>query len=393
MTHSVILGGARTPFGKLNGSLASKSGVDLGIVALKEAIARSGGDRAAIEHVILGQVLQGGAGQNPARQASFGAGLDRTVTSETINHVCGSGIRAVGMADMSIRLGEQKVIAAGGMDSMTNAPYILRGARGGYRMGDGKLEDMMMVDGLWCAIDHCMMGVHGGNVADENGITRDEQDTFALRSHIRAIEAIDSGWMARQIVPVEVIGKKSTDVVDVDESPRRDTSQEALARLKPAFNPDGSVTAGNAPGINDGASVLIVADEEWARSEGRAIRARVLAHAQAAWDVPYLAYTPAMATEKALTRAGLTIAEVDLIEINEAFASVPLISARRLGIDLDRVNIHGGAIAIGHPLAASGGRILLSLIESLHDIGGGIGVAAICTGGGQGDAIVIQVDA
>lgn len=393
MTHSVILGGARTPFGKLNGALASKSGVDLGIVALKEAIARSGIDQTAIEHVVLGQVLQGGAGQNPARQASFGAGLDRTVTSETINHVCGSGIRAVGMADMSIRLGDQKVIVAGGMDSMTSAPYILRGARGGYRMGDGKLEDMMMVDGLWCAIDNCVMGVHGGNVAAENGVTRDEQDAWALRSHLRAIEAIDSGWMARQIVPVEVVGKKSTTVVEVDEAPRRDTSREALAKLKPAFDPDGSVTAGNAPGINDGASVLIVADEEWARSEGLTRRARVLAHAQAAWDAPYLAYTPAMATQKALARAGLSIADVDLIEINEAFASVPLISAKRLGIDLDRVNIHGGAIALGHPLAASGGRILLSLIESLHDMGGGIGVAAICTGGGQGDAIVIQVEA
>ncbi len=393
MTNSVILGGARTPIGKLNGALASKSGVDLGIVALKEAITRSGIDRAVIEHLILGQVLQGGAGQNPARQVSFGAGLDRTVTSETINHVCGSGIRAVGMADMAIRLGDQTVIGAGGMESMTNAPYILRGARGGYRMGDGTLEDMMIVDGLWCATGQCHMGVHGGNVAAENGVTREEQDAWALRSHERAIAAIDSGWMARQIVPVEIAGRKSTTVVETDEAPRRDTSLEALARLKPAFAPDGSVTAGNAPGINDGASAMIVAEEAWAKAAGHPIRARVLGHAQAAWDAPYLAYTPAMATEKALKRAGLSVADVDLFEINEAFASVTLISARKLGIDFDKVNIHGGAIALGHPLAASGGRILLSLIESLHDIGGGIGVAAICTGGGQGDAIVIQVDA
>ena len=393
MATSVILGGARTPFGKLNGALASKSAVELGTVALRCAIDRSQLDSAAIEHVVFGQVLQGGAGQNPARQVSFGAGLDRTVTSETVNHVCGSGIRAIGMAEMTIRLGDATVIAAGGMDSMTNAPYFLRGARGGYRMGDGKLEDMMMVDGLWCAIDQCAMGVHGGNVADENGITREQQDAWALRSHQRALEAIDSGWMARQIVPVEVAQKRSTVTVDTDEAPRRDTSLEALARLKPAFTTDGSVTAGNAPGVNDGAAAMIVADEAWADAQGLPIRARILGHAQAAWDAPYLAYTPAMAAEKALKRAGLSVRDVDLFEINEAFASVTLISAARLGADLDKVNIHGGAIAIGHPLAASGVRILLSLIESLHDLGGGIGVAAICTGGGQGDAIVVQVDA
>ncbi len=392
MGNTVILGGARTPFGKLSGSLGSKSAVELGTIALNAAIDRSGVERRSIEHVTFGQVLQGGAGQNPARQVSFAAGLDRTVTSETINHVCGSGIRAVGLADNAIRVGDQKVIATGGMESMTNAPYILRGARGGYRMGDGKIEDMMVLDGLFCAIEHESMGAICGVVGDEHHITRQEQDVWALRSHLKAIDAIDSGWMARQIVPVEVAGRRETTIVDTDEAPRRDTSLEALARLKPAFAAAGTITAGNAPGVNDGATATIIADAEWASAEGLPVQAHILGHAQAAWDAPYLAYTPAMATELALKKAGLTVADVDLFEINEAFASVTIISTQRLGIDPEKVNIHGGAIALGHPLAASGGRLLLTLIESLKDIGGGIGVAAICTGGGQGDAIVIRVD-
>lgn len=388
---TVILGGARTPFGKLNGGLASLSAVQLGTVALRETIVRTGVDPAAIGHVVLGQAIQAGAGQNPARQVSAAVGLDRTVTSETINHVCGSGIRAVALADMAIRLGDHQVVVAGGMESMTQAPYLLRGARGGFRMGDGVLEDSMMADGLWCALDSCAMGAHGDRVAAEEHVSREEQDAWALRSHTLALEAIDSGWMARQIAPVEVAGRKATVTVAEDEAPRRDTSAEALARLRPAFTPDGSVTAGNAPGVNDGAATLIVADSEWADANGMTPRARILAHAQAAWDAPYLAYTPAMATKKALQKAGRAVSDVDLFEINEAFASVTLISARRLGIDLDRVNVHGGAIALGHPLAASGGRILLSLIQELEDRGGGIGVAAICTGGGQGDAIAIEV--
>lgn len=393
MNRPVILAGARTPFGRLNGALATKSAVELGSVAANEAIDRSGVDREAITHVYFGQVLQAGAGQNPARQVGFNAGLDRTVTADTVNRVCGSGIRAVELAGNDIRLGNHLVVLAGGMDSMSQAPYALRGARGGYRAGDGALEDLAYVDGLICARDCVQMGVHGSNVAAELGIDREAQDAWALRSHQRAIAARDRGRLAREIVPVEIVGRKQTTVVEHDEAPRSDTSLEALARLKPAFGEESSVTAGNAPGLNDGAAALVVADESWANSNGVSIAATILASGQSAWDVPYLALTPAMAVEQALKRADLTVADLDLVEINEAFASVTLVSAGKLGIDLDKVNINGGAIALGHPLAASGARILISLIESLRECGGGIGVAAICSGGGQGDAVIVRVDA
>lgn len=392
VTRSVILAGARTPVGKLNGSLATKSAVELGVVALREAIDRAGVDPTAIEHVYMGQVLQAGAGQNPARQVGFGAGLPKTVTSDTINRVCGSGVRALALADSAIRLGDQQIVAVGGMDSMTNGPFALRKARGGYRMGDGVLEDLTMSDGLLSVQDHCTMGDQASHVAAEEGVSREEQDEWALRSHRRAITAIDNGRFAREIVPVNVVQGKHSLRIDTDEAPRRDTSAEALARLRPAFGPDSTVTAGNAPGLNDGASAFVVASEDWARESGTPVAATILSFGQAAWDAPYLAYTPAMAAEKALAKAGLTVSDVELFEINEAFASVTLISSRRLGIDPERVNVNGGAIAIGHPLAASGGRLVLTLIESLRERGGGIGVAAICSGGGLGDAVVLRVD-
>ena len=393
MGRAVILGGARTPFGKLNGALASKTAVDLGKVAVTAAIERSGIERNDIDHVILGQVLQGGAGQNPARQVGMGVGLDRTVTAETINRVCGSGLRAVALADMQIRAGESLVIVAGGMESMSNAPYILRGARAGYRMGDGTLEDMMVSDGLTCAICDCHMGVHGGNVSDEEGVGREEQDAWALRSHQRALAAMDDGRMAEEIVPVEVAQKRQTVVVDTDEAPRRDTSAEALAKLKPAFAANGTVTAGNAPGINDGAAAMIVADGEWAASAGVPVAATILGTGQAAWDAPYLAYTPQMAIEKALERAGLTVQDLDLVEINEAFASVAIIAGRRLRRDPEKLNVNGGAVALGHPIGASGARLVLTLINELKRRGGGIGAVGICSGGGQGDAMILKVDA
>jgi len=392
VTRSVILAGARTPFGKLNGSLASKTAVALGIAALDEAITRSKIDRDAIEHVSMGQVLQAGAGQNPARQVGFGVGLPKTVTSETVNRVCGSGVRALALADGAIQLGDQRVVAVGGMDSMSNAPFALRKARGGYRMGDGALEDLALSDGLLSAGDGCSMGEQASMVAAQEHVSREEQDEWALRSHTRAIAAIDSGRFAREIVAVDVEQGKHSVRVDTDEAPRRDTSAEALAKLRPAFGPESTVTAGNAPGLNDGASAFVVASDNWAASHGAPVAATILGFGQAAWDAPYLAYTPAMATVKALEKAGIGIGEVDLFEINEAFASVTLISARRLGIDLKRVNVNGGAIAIGHPLAASGGRIVLTLIEELTQRGGGIGVAAICSGGGLGDAVVVRVD-
>ncbi|MDQ4044207.1 MAG: acetyl-CoA C-acetyltransferase [Chloroflexota bacterium] len=390
--RSVLIGGARTPFGKMGGALAPLSAVELGKAALVANIERAGVDPADIEHVIFGQVLQGGAGQNPARQVAKGIGLDREVTAETINRVCGSGMRAITLADTMIRAGDYRVIAAGGMESMSNAPYIVRQGRFGYRMGDGVFEDMMISDGLMCALDGCHMGVHGGNVAAEERIGREEQDAWALRSHERAIAAIESGRMEREIVPVEVSGRKGqVATVDRDEAPRADTSMEVLGKLKPAFDPNSTVTAGNAPGVNDGAASIMVASGSWASERGISPRATVLAHAAAAWDAPYLAYTPAMAIDTALKRAGLTADDVDLVEINEAFASVTIISSRRLGFDLEKVNVNGGAVALGHPIGASGARVVLTLVQELEERGGGIGVAAICSGGGQGDAIVVKV--
>lgn len=391
MGRTVILGGARTPFGKLNGGLSSLTAVDLGKIAARAAIERSGVSNDDINHVIMGQVLQGGAGQNPARQVGLGIQLARTVTAETINRVCGSGLRAIALADMQVRLGEGKVMLAGGMESMSNAPYFLRGARSGYRMGNGALEDMMIVDGLWCAIEDRHMGLHGGRVSDEEKITREEQDAWALRSHMRAVSAIDDGRMSEEIVPVEITQRRQTLTVDRDEAPRRETNAEALAKLKPAFDKDGTVTAGNAPGVNDGAAAVVVADDTWAREHDLTPKAVIIASSQSAWDAPYLAYTPEMAIRNALAKTDLEMDDIDLFEVNEAFASVALISGRRLGVDFEKINVNGGAVALGHPIGASGTRLVITLINELTRRGGGIGAVGICSGGGQGDAMIIQV--
>lgn len=392
MANMVILSSARTPFGKINGGLSRKSAVELGTIALQAAIERAGVEPELIQHVAFGQALQGGAGQNPARQVAFNAGLRKTVTSETVNRVCGSGMRALAVADMMIRLGDADLAAVGGMESLSNAPYALPKARAGYGSGDGVLVDLAINDGLVSARDGCLMGEQGSAVASEEGIDRQTQDAWALRSHELAISAIDRGRFEREIVPVTISDRKGSVTVDRDEGPRRDTSMEALARLRPAFGEHSTVTAGNAPGLNDGAAALIVASDAWAEAHGVEIRARILGYGQDAWDPPYLAYTPAMAAEKALSKAGLAVNQIDLFEINEAFSSVPIISAARLGISTDKVNINGGAVALGHPFAASGGRIVLTLIESLRERGGGMGVAAICSGGGLGDAVVLKVD-
>ena len=393
MSKTVILGGARTPVGKMNGVLASKTAVELGGIAISEAIRRSHVQPDQIEHVIMGQVLQGGVGQIPSRQAAFNAGLAETVTSETINRVCGSGLRAVTLADTLIRAEGLNVIVAGGMESMSQAPYLVRQGRGGYRMGHAQLEDMMITDGLYCALDHVQMGTHGDNVAAEEQISRQEQDAFALRSHQRAVAAQDACRLSAEIIPVEIVTRKETIVVEKDEAPRRDTSLEALAKLKPVFDPKGTVTAGNAPGVNDAAGAMVVTSEQWASAYGHPPMARILSHAAAAWGPAYLAYTPHLAAEKALEKAGLSVDDIDLFEINEAFANVALISARRLGVSHDELNVNGGAIALGHPLAASGARMLLTLMYELGRRGGGLGLAAICSGGGQGDAIIIEVPA
>ncbi len=388
---SVILAGARTPFGKMGGGLSPLSAVDLGVIAAREAIGRSGISDADINHVIMGHVLQAGAGQNPARQVGLKTGLDRTVTAETINRVCGSGLRAISLADMQVKLGEASVVLAGGMESMSNAPYALPKARAGYRMGNGELVDLMIKDGLWCAIDNVHMVIHGGNVAAETGVSREEQDAWALRSHERALAAIDSGIMAEEIVPVVIEGRKGSTTIDTDEAPRRETSLEALAKLKPAFDPNSSVTAGNAPGVNDGAAAVVVADAEWAKASGHTASAEILASGQAAWDAPYLAYTPEMAIRNALEKANLTVDDVDIFEINEAFASVALTSANRLGVDAEKVNVNGGAVALGHPIGASGARLVITAIKELKRRGGGIAAIGICSGGGQGDAMILRV--
>jgi acetyl-CoA C-acetyltransferase len=390
----VILSACRTPIGKYGGALAPLSAVELGAVAIKEAIARSGVDAAEVEHVIMGNVVGAGLGMVPSRQAAFAAGLGREVTSDTINRVCGSGMRAVNLAELLIRCGEHKVIVAGGMESMSNAPYMLPKARWGYRMGHGELLDAMIHDGLWDPIKDVHMGAHGGTVAAEEGVSREEQDEWALRSHQRAVAAADSCRFASQMVPVEIADKKKgTVVVDRDEGPRADTSLEALSRLKPVFDPQGTITAGNAPSTNDGASALVLASEEYAEAHGLRPLARVLAHGHAAWDLPYLAYTPAMAGQLALDRAGLQAHDMDVVEVNEAFASVALISSRRLGVDPERVNPNGGAVALGHPIGASGARIVTTLAHELKRRGGGRGLATICSGTAQGDAIVIEVPA
>ena len=393
MPDTVILEGARTPFGRLGGGLSSLSAVDLGSIAAKEAMSRSSVEASDIDHLVMGQVLQAGAGQIPSRQVGFNIGLASTVTSDTINRVCGSGMRAVTLADLMIDAGEYETVIAGGMESMSNAPYLLKKARFGYRLGDGALVDSMVDDGLTCAVANVHMGIHGSDVAAENECSRAVQDEYAYRSHMKANEAYEAGRLQDEVVAVEVPGRRGqVTIVDRDESIRADTTPEVLGRLRPVFNPEGSVTAGNAPGVNDGAAAMVVTTAARANEMGVKPLATILAHATSAWDVPYLAYTPHLAAEAALAKAGMTIDDMDVVEINEAFASVAVISSGRLGIDPEDINPNGGAIALGHPIGASGARILLTLAYELRRRGGGLGLAAICSGGAQGDAIIIRVD-
>jgi acetyl-CoA C-acetyltransferase len=389
--RTVILSAARTPFGKLGGGLSSLSGPELGTHAAAAALERSGVEPGDIGYVVMGEVLQAGAGQIPSRQVSVGIGLGPAVGSETINKVCASGMRAATLADVMIRAGEHDVILAGGMESMSNAPYLLPKARFGYGMGDGAVLDSMTYDGLTCTFDGLIMAEQNSAVAAEIGITREEQDAWALRSHQRAVAAIDSGRFAEEIAPVTVPGRKGSTVVETDEGPRRDTSLERLAALKPVFVADGSTTAGNAPGVNDGAAALILASEDWARERGIAPLAAIRGAGYVADDYAYLVRTPAAATRVALERAGLAVSDIDLLEVNEAFSSVALNTIRLLGIDDERVNVNGGAVALGHPIGASGARLLGTVVYELRRRGGGIGVAAICSGAAQGDATVLEV--
>ena len=380
--RSVIVAAVRTPFGRLGGGLASRSAPELGAIAIRAALDRTDLADAEIDYVIMGQVLQAGAGQAPARQAAVGAGLPREVPADTINKVCASSIRAAQIADTMIRAGDASVVVAGGMESMSNAPYALRKARFGYKLGDGDLVDLMVADGLVSTFDGRYMVEQASFVSRELGIGREEQDQWALRSHRRAVRAQDDGLFADEIVSVNDL--------DADEGPRRDTSLEKLASLKPVFDPDGTTTAGNAPGVNDGAGALVVASEDFARSRGLGVLATIVGYAYVADEFAYLARTPGGAGNLVLERTGKTIEDVSRVEVNEAFCSVALHSMRLLDADPETVNVNGGAVAIGHPIGASGARILATLIYELRRAGGGLGLAAICSGGGQGDAILVE---
>jgi acetyl-CoA C-acetyltransferase len=392
MSKTVILGTARTPFGKMGGSLSSLGATDLGGQAIESALERSEVQPEDVETVIYGQVLQAGQGQIPSRQAQVKAGIPREVPSETVNKVCASGMRSVGLADQAIRAGDVDIAVTGGMESMSQAPYLLPGARFGFRMGDVQAIDAMTHDGLTNPFTEKQMINEASEVSNELEITRADMDRFAARSHQLAAKATDDGLLAEEIVTVTVKRKKDEVEVAADEGIRPDTSIEVLAKLRAVGGDDATHTAGNSPGVNDGAGAVVVASDEWANREGRTPIARVLSYGAVADDFAYLARTPAGAAKQALDKIGKSPEDVDLWEINEAFASVALNSMRMLGIDEDKVNVNGGAIALGHPIGASGARIVGALVHELRRRGGGLGCAAICSGGGQGDAIVLEVN-
>jgi acetyl-CoA C-acetyltransferase len=383
VARAVIVSAVRTPFGKLGGALKDREATQLGALAIRAALERVDVPVDEVEYVLMGQVLQGGAGQAPARQAAVGAGLPKEVPADTINKVCASSIRAVEIADVMIRSGDHSVVVAGGMESMSNAPYILKRARFGYRLGDGTLIDLMTHDGLTSTFDQKHMVEQASFVAREFGISREDQDRWALRSHERAVHAIDNHLFDDEVVPVGEFA--------VDEAPRRDTSYEKLSQLKPVFDPEGTTTAGNAPGVNDGAGALVVTSEEYAKKRGLEVLATIVSQGYVADDFAYLARTPARAGKIALEKAGKTIDDVERVELNEAFSSVVVNSAKMLDVDTEKVNVNGGAVALGHPIGASGARILTTMIHELRRNGGGLGLAAICSGGGQGDAILVEV--
>ena len=439
---TVVLSTARTPFGRLGGALSSLVATSLGGDAIRNAIARAGIDPADVEHVIMGQVIQAGAGQAPARQAAFKAGLAKTTTAETVNKVCASGMLAVVYAARTIADGDHDVVVAGGMESMSNAPYLLPGARGGYRYGNATLVDAMINDGLWDYYFDEAMAAQGARVAAEFGVTRAVQDEFAFRSHQRAHDAHEAGNFAAEIAPIDVATKAKGKIVvdavpvpareripvlagagggsvwdhvppqnmiadptryspyvtgdvpytrvDRDEPVRTDASFEALSKLKP-IDAGGTITAGNAPGVNDGAAALVLSSAAYARSVGAEPLGEIVDHAGVAWDPPYLALVPAMAAQKLLDRQGLKASDIHVWEINEAFAAVALTAATRLGLDPNVINVQGGAVALGHPIGASGARIVAAVVQQLRRRGGGYGIAAICSGGGQGDAVLVKV--
>ncbi|MCP1155800.1 acetyl-CoA C-acetyltransferase [Peribacillus frigoritolerans] len=392
MAKTVIISGVRTPFGKFGGGLSSLTASQLGGIAIKEALVRAGIEGSQVDEVIMGNVLQAGQGQIPSRQAARHAGLPWEVKTETINKVCASGLRSVTLADQIIRLGEEEIIVAGGMESMSNAPYILPKARWGLRMGDGELKDTMISDGLSCSFTGVHMGTYGNSTAEDLEITREAQDNWAYESHQKAIKAIDGGILAEEIISVQVPVRKGEPItIEHDEAPRKDTSAGKLAKLGPAFNNEGTITAGNAPGVNDGAGALVLMSEERAEKEGKTPFAYILAHAEVAVEAKDFPKTPGLVINELLKKTGKSIEEIDLFEVNEAFAAVALASGKIANIEPGKVNVNGGAVALGHPIGASGARIIITLMHELKRRGGGLGIAAICSGGGQGDAILIEV--
>jgi acetyl-CoA C-acetyltransferase len=391
----VIVAAARTPIGKFLGGLSTLSAPELGGIAIREAVRRSGVNQASIEEVIMGQVIQGGSGQAPARQAALKGGIPASVSAMTINKVCGSGLKAVMLASQAIKAGDKQVVVAGGQESMSNAPYYVYGMRNGTKLGDQKMVDGMIKDGLWCASCDVHMGGHAEHTAKKGGVSREEQDRFAAESHAKAVAAIESGRFRQEIAPVEIAGKKGTTVVDTDEGPRKDTTAESLTKLRPAFPGKGdgadlSVTAGNASSLNDGAAALVVVSEEFAEKNGLSIMARITGYATGGTEPQELFFAPILAVQNLMRKSGTVIGDYDLIEANEAFASQALANGAGLGWDWTRVNVNGGAIALGHPIGASGARVLTTLLYAMQNRGARTGLATLCLGGG--DAVALSVE-
>jgi len=393
----VILTGARTPIGRFLGGLAPLTAPQLGAIAVRAAVERSGIDVSAIEEVILGNVVQGGGGQAPARQAAMQAGLPATIPALTVNKVCGSGLKSVMLAAQAIRAGDLHVAVAGGFESMSNVPYFVRGMREGVKFGNQTLVDGLIHDGLWCSFGQCHMGGHAEYTATKAGITREAADTFAFESHRKAIAAMDAGKFSAEIVPVEIPGRKGPTIISEDESPRRDTSMEALGKLRPAFPKDAPpevtdlvVTAGNAPGLNDGAAALVVTSQAFAEAHGLSYKAVITGYASGGTDPRDLFFAPVVAVQRLMEKAGMSIGDFDLAEVNEAFAVQALADIQALGMDPDRVNVHGGAVALGHPIGGSGARVLLTLLHALEDRELSTGLATLCLGGGNAVALSVE---
>jgi len=394
----VILSGVRTPIGRFLGGLSPLSATQLGALTVQEAVKRAGVDPAAVDDVIMGNVVGAGGGQAPARQAAIGGGLPASVPAVTINKVCGSGLKAVMLAAQAIKAGDIQVAVAGGFESMSNVPYYLRNYRGGVKFGDQTVQDGLIYDGLWCSFGNCHMGGHAEYTADKAGVTREEADAFAYRSHMKAVAAIEGGKFKAEILPVEIQHRKGTTVVDTDESPRKDTTMEALARLRPAFPKDAPegienlvVTAGNAPGLNDGAASLVVASQAFAEAHGLEILASIDHYAVGSTEPRDLFFAPIDAVQKLMAKDGRGVKDYELFELNEAFAVQAIADLRALDIDEDRVNVNGGAVALGHPIGASGARVLVTLLYALRDRGQSVGMAALCLGGGNAVALSVEM--